>query len=115
MLAIGRVSTNVSASTLPSREVQQAAEGDGQHEDVDEQKIEREQPDRLLDVPLVDVLDHEHLELSRQDDDRHHREQGQRDPARITGARVDGEQLGQIAGGRRRARTGRRTLDRRRR
>ena len=30
------------------REVEQAAEGDGQHEDIDEEKIEREQPDRLL-------------------------------------------------------------------
>ena len=81
------------------REVEQATEGDRQDEDIDEEKIEREQPDRLLDMPLVDVLDHEHLELSRQDENRQHREHGERDPARITGARIDGEQFRQVARG----------------
>ena len=51
-------------------------------------------------MPLVDVLDHEHLELPRQDENRHHREHGERDPAGVTGAAIDGEQLGQIARGR---------------
>ncbi len=69
-----------------AREMEQAAEGDRQHEDIDKQQIEGKQPDRLLDVPLVDVLDHEHLELSRQYEDRQHGEQGERDPAGVAGA-----------------------------
>ena len=81
----------------PLREVEQAAERDRQHEDVDQQEIEREEPDRLFDVALVDVLDHEHLELSGQDENRQHGEHGERDPARVAGARIDGEQPGQIA------------------
>ena len=33
-----------------------------------------------LQVPLVDVLDHHHLELARQEDHRQHRQQRQREP-----------------------------------
>ncbi len=93
----------------PRRELEQAAESERQHEDVDEEEIEREQPDRLLDVPLVHILDHQHLELARQYDDRQHGKQGQRDPAGVTAARIDDEQSSPDPGRRRqRARTGRR-------
>ena len=69
-------------------EMQQSAEGDGQHEDVDEQEIQRKQPHGFLQMTLVDVLDHEHLELARQHDDGEHGEQGERDPADVAGAGI---------------------------
>ena len=47
--AIGSVSTKVSAST-PRAEEQQPAERDRQDEDVDQQQVEREEPDRLSQV-----------------------------------------------------------------
>ena len=66
-----------------AREQQQPGERDRQHEDVDEQQVEREQPHRLPEVALVDVLHHQHLELARQNDDGTHGEQRQRDPAGV--------------------------------
>ena len=41
-----------------AREQQQSGKSDGQHEYVDEQEVEREQPHRLPEVALVDVLHH---------------------------------------------------------
>ena len=83
------------------RELQETAERDRQHEHIDQQEIEREQPDRLLDMPLVHVLDHEDLELPRQHDDRRHRDKRQRYPAGIAARGAEGEELleGGIGGG----------------
>ena len=71
-----------------AREMQQAAEGDRQHEHVDRQQVEREQPDRLVEVALVHVLDHRHLELARQEHDRDHRQERERSPARVVAGRA---------------------------
>ncbi len=76
----GSSSTMKSASTVARREAQQAGERDRQHEQVDHQQVEREQPDRLVEVVLVDVLDHRDLELAGQEQDRHAGEAGQREP-----------------------------------
>jgi hypothetical protein len=54
----------------PCPEVQQAAEGDRQDEDIDQQQVERKQPCRALQVRLVDVLDDRDLELARQEENR---------------------------------------------
>ncbi len=94
---------------LALREMQQAAERDRQHENVDRQHVEREQPDRLVEVLFVDVLDHRDLELARQEHDRHHREDSEPDPARVAAGdaaershhvaqlRVEGRAIEQIA------------------
>jgi hypothetical protein len=83
--------------------VEQAAQGDRQDEQVDQQQVQGECPGRALDVPLVDVLDHHHLELSREEDGRQHRQPNQREPllvgeplARPLGK---GEQLVQLGDG----------------
>ena len=55
------------------RERQQPDKGDGQHENVDGQQVEGEEPHRLPEVALVDILHHQHLELPRQDDNGSHR------------------------------------------
>ena len=100
--AIGSVSTKVSASTVPLGKVQQAAERDRQHEDVDRQQVEREQPDRLVEVALVHVFHHRHLELARQEHDGGHRQEGERGPRRVVAAvaadREQRAQLGHLAG-----------------
>ncbi len=46
--------------------MQQAAKGQGQDKNIDEQQIEWKEPDRPLEVRLVDVLDDDDLELARQ-------------------------------------------------
>ena len=84
--AIGRVSTKVSASTLPPGKLHQPAERDRQHEDIDRKQIERKQPDRLVEMALVDVFHHRDLELARQEHDGEHRQKGQRGPARVIAA-----------------------------
>ena len=61
-------------------EMDQPGERDRQDEQVDQQQVEREQPDRLVEMPLLDVLDDRDLELPRQADDREHRQQRQRHP-----------------------------------
>ena len=81
------------------REQQQPGKRDRQHEDVDEQEVQREQPHRLPEVALVDVLHHQHLELTRQYDDGPHGEQRQRDPTGVSRDAVDGEESAQRAGG----------------
>ena len=59
---------------------QQATQRNRQHKQVDQQQVERKSPDRALEVSLVHVLDHHHLELARQEDHRQHRQQHQRKP-----------------------------------
>jgi hypothetical protein len=66
----------------PRPEVQQAAQRNGQHEQVDEQQVERKHPDRAAQVALVDVLHHHHLELARQEHHRQHGQQHQPEPLR---------------------------------
>ena len=61
-------------------EVQQPAERDRQHEQVDQQQVQREGPTGAPDMPLVDVLDHHDLELAWQEDHRKHRQQRQCEP-----------------------------------
>jgi hypothetical protein len=65
------------------RKVQQPAERDRQHEHVDRQHVQGEEPDRLVQVHLVGVLDHRDLELPRQEHDGEHRQDGEPDPARV--------------------------------
>ena len=96
---IGTASTKVSASTPPPGEQQQPGKCDGQHEYVDEQEVQREQPHRLPEVALVDVLHHQYLELTRQYDDGPHGEQRQRDPTGVSRDAVDGEESAQRARG----------------
>ena len=68
---------------LPRAEDQQAADGDRQDEDVDEQQVGREQPGGAADVPLVDAFDDHDLELTRQEQHRERGEDGQREPLRV--------------------------------
>ena len=75
---------------LPRTEDEQAADGDRQHEDVDEQEIGREQPGGAADVPLVDAFDDHDLELPRQQQHREHGEDGQREPLRVVERRRPG-------------------------
>ena len=81
-----------------AREVQQPAERDRQHEQVDRQHVQGKQPARLGDVRLVDVLDDGHLELPRQAQDRERREHEQPRPARVAPGRpVEGrKQAGEL-------------------
>jgi hypothetical protein len=72
----GSVSTKVSASTTRA-EVQQPASAMGMHEQVDQQQVQRKLPDGAPQVALVDVLDHHHLELPRQEDHAEHAQQRQ--------------------------------------
>ena len=59
-------------------EEQHAAEHDRQHEEGEQEEIQRKQPDRLVQVRLVHVLDHGHLELAWQEHHRQHAHEGQR-------------------------------------
>ena len=52
----------------------QAPQRNGQDEQVDQKQIQREHPHRSLEVALIDVLHHHHLELTRQ---KNHRQHGQ--------------------------------------
>ncbi len=45
---------------------EQAGHGDGDHEQIDDQQVEGKQPGGTLDVPFVDILHHQHLELTWQ-------------------------------------------------
>ena len=80
---IGSVSTNVSGSTRAAAKVHDAAEGDRHDEQVHCQHVQREQPDRLGDVVLVDVLDDRDLELAGQEHDREHRQQREPGPVGV--------------------------------
>ena len=59
-----------------ARQQDAAGDGDGQDEEIDDQQIERELPERAVEMALVDVLDHHHLELPRQAEGREHGEEG---------------------------------------
>ncbi len=80
------------------REDEEAREGDRQHEDVDQEQVEREGPGDRVDVALALVLDDQHVELPRQEHHRQHRDHQHRGPARVgRGARlVEGEQARQL-------------------
>ena len=73
---------------IARREVQHAGQGNRQHEDVDQQQVQREQPDRLAQVLLIDVFHHRDLELAWQQHDREHGENGERPPTAIAVAGV---------------------------
>jgi hypothetical protein len=60
--------------------MQQSAKCQGQDEDVDQQEIQREQPDGPPEVRLIDVLDHDDLELAWQENDGKAGKQDQRSP-----------------------------------
>ena len=57
---------------MATRKMQQATEGDRQHEHVYRKHIGGEQPDRFVQMLLVEVFDHRDLKLPRQEHDRHH-------------------------------------------
>ena len=60
--------------------MQQAAKRDRQHEQVDQQQVQRKHPGGTFEVRFIDVLDHHHLELTRQEHHRQHCQQRQREP-----------------------------------
>jgi hypothetical protein len=64
--------------------MQQAAQGQRQYENVDQQQIKRKEPDRPFDVGLIHVFDHDDLKLAGQENNRQPGEQNQRSPG--TGA-----------------------------
>ncbi|MDT4847349.1 hypothetical protein FQZ97_814010 [compost metagenome] len=75
----------------------ETGERDRQHEDIDRQQVQREQPDGLGQVVLVDVLHHADLELAWQEEDRQHRQEDQRSPGTVsTGRAAEGQQLADI-------------------
>ena len=63
------------AVDLAGAKRQQAGKRDRHHEQIDRQQIERKQPGGALDLAFIVVLDHRHVELPRQQDDRHERQQ----------------------------------------
>jgi hypothetical protein len=67
----------------PPGEVQAAAEGNREHEQVDGEQVERKEPDRLGQMVLVDVFDHHDLELARQKQHRKHRQHDVHRPAEV--------------------------------
>ena len=73
-----------------AREQQQPAERDGQDEHVDEEQVEREQPDRPAEVVLVHVLDDRDLELPREKHEREHRQEREERPGPPASARRRG-------------------------
>jgi hypothetical protein len=105
--ASGSDSTKVSALACARPEVQQAAQRDGQHEQVDQQQVGRKHPGGAAQVALVDVLDHHHLELARQEDHRQHRQQRQREPLRVGKRPRSSRSSRRSSGTPARARTGR--------
>jgi len=78
-LASGRLRTKVGVGAAALEE-DQAAERDRHHEDVDRQQVRGEGPGCAAHVRLGHVLDHHHLELPRQQDDREHGQQHEAEP-----------------------------------
>ena len=76
------------------RKRDQAGNRDRHHEQIDQHEIERKQPGGALDLGFVVVLDHRHVELARQQNDRHERQQRGRHQ------RVDARLAREDAGGR---------------
>ena len=79
------------------REDEEAREGDRQHEDVDQEQVEREGPGDRVDVADALVLDDQHVELPRQEHHGQHRDHEHRRPARVGGGArlVEGEETRQ--------------------
>jgi hypothetical protein len=96
--AIGRVSTKVSASTVPSRKVHQPGQRHRQHEQVDQEQVERKQPDRAVEVRGVDVFHHRDLELARQQQSGEQRKEDQRAPTAVGRRRIGAIQPGRHLG-----------------
>ena len=84
---------------LPA-EMQHATERQGQNEDIDEHQIERKEPDRPLEMRLIDVLDNDDLKLARQENNGQARQQDHCRP-RSCPSRIELQQTPQIriAGG----------------
>ena len=61
-------------------QAQQARRGDGNHEQVDQHQVDREQPGGAADLRLRVVLHHRHVELARQQQDGHQAEERHRQP-----------------------------------
>jgi hypothetical protein len=85
---MGRVSTKVSASTPAALEMQQAGESDRQHEEVDQEQVEREHPHRAAQMRRIDVFHHRDLELARQQQRGEQGQEYERAPGAIGGRRV---------------------------
>ena len=63
--------------------MQQAAERDRQYEQINGKHVKRKQPDRLVQVFFIDVLDHGDLKLARQEQEGQHRQYDEPDPAHV--------------------------------
>jgi hypothetical protein len=95
----------VSASTVPLPESAAARPSAiGQHEEVDQEQVEREHPDRAAQVLLVDVFHHRDLELARQQERSNSMEAAcpscRRRPVSGRRRRQSGAQLGHRGGAR---------------
>ena len=84
----GSASTVMSRSMAPLGKDRHTCERDRDHEDVDEDQIERKQPGGPLQVGDVVVLDHRDVKLTRQKQGGAGREQDQRDVAAEAGGRA---------------------------
>ncbi len=73
---------------------------DRQDEEIDRQQVEREEPERAIEMALVDILHDHDLELARQAEDGGHGEEGHGDPvdaahdAGVLVQRLDGRRRG---------------------
>src|SRR4030042_946274 len=68
-------------------EEHEAAQGDEEDKDIDEDEVEREEPDGLAEMVLVHVLHDRDLELARERHERKHGAGGERDPRAVAAAR----------------------------
>ena len=65
---------------------QDAGQGDRQHEQVDRQEVAGQQPARLAQMGLVEVLDHRHLELAVEEQEGQAGQGGDQEPVGMSGA-----------------------------
>ena len=79
-----RQSQNEGIGIDPSREMQQSAQRDRHHEQVDQEKIQREHPNCSANMAGIDVLHYGNLELARQQQRSKECQRSQRHPAAIT-------------------------------
>ena len=54
----------IGINTATDRKVQQATKGNREDKEIDHQQIEREEPDRLVQMAFVYIFDHRHLKLT---------------------------------------------------
>ncbi len=73
----------MSAFDAAVREPQHAAERDRQYKKIDGQKIEREKPDRFIEMLFIDVFHHRYLELAGQKDNGQHGNKQINTPVRV--------------------------------